>query len=189
MANLSNLKEAIAITLAAEPELAAVLNIGDNDIATNQPIVAIAEAMPDTPSTIPYVGFSIPETKPLTQDDPTVGGFKSKVLLTPVSHSSTTTTYIGDLLSRYIGARPVGESADWYYDFTTSCLLNRHTRLISRYKLTPRRNNHEVDTFSEILEIEILWFDCMCDDTLCEDVPSDCPVNTGSDQFEIEDCD
>lgn len=189
MASLSNLKEALRSSLITNTCLVDILYEGEVDLLTGDTTISIAEITPELVASVPYLGFSVPRHVSLTPDDPTTSYYKSTILFSAVSHSSPTTTYIADTVTHFFNSRPLGETTKWFRDFSNQCLVNKYSKFIRRYPLNPRRNNHEKETYTELIECEIIWKDCACDDVRCDDTPTTCPIDTGSTTYEIEDCD
>ena len=189
MSALCNLKEAIEEKLRSQQCIVDAVCGDEINPLTGEQRISIAEITPETVSSPPYLGFSIPRSPALVKDDPTCNCFKSQVVFYAVTHHSTTTTYLADQVACLFTTRPVGETQKWFFDFSTDCVINKFTKYIDRYPLRPRRNNHENDTYTELIECEVIWCSCPCSGEMCIEPPEQCMIQTGQDEYDIEDCD
>lgn len=188
MGSLSNLKESIRETFLENTCIVDFLCEGQVDLLTGESTIAIAETTPETVGTVPFLGYSISKNVPLTKDDPTLGYYKSNVILTAVAQTSPAVTYIGDLVCGFLNNRPLGESRKWYRDFSNNCVYCTYSQYLNRYSLRPRRNDDETDVYTELIEFMLIWRDCPCSNIRCDEPPEICPIDQGSNDYDIEDC-
>ena len=176
MSSLVNFKDALQIKLIEDNDLLEALGDAVVDIRTGQKNITIAEVSPNTADQVPFLGYSVPKTKPITKDD-TSGCFVSTVIFHIVTTTSEKTTYIADRVQLLITQRPLGETQKWFFDVTNECIFSKYSKFVGRYPLSPRRFNNETDVFTELIETEFIWCYCPCAEVTCNNpIPEDCEL-------------
>ena len=95
MANTVYLSKAIKDKLDQDTYLQNALGSLTPDIATGESKVTIAETSPETASSVPFVGFTIGSTRPVSRGS-IEGVDRSKVVFQVVTKNSLKTRYIAD---------------------------------------------------------------------------------------------
>lgn len=185
------LGNALQKVLAAKFHEVGGLLVPETNLMTDETEINIMEVYSETAADIPCVVYDIVSTESLTPDDPVTGCFKSTVLIYAVSYHSLRTILMADIIMQLFTLPDslTDRRGCWFRDISDDCLINKFTKYVNRFSANPRRNDYRTDTYSDVVEIEVIWCPCNCEGIICqEDLDDDCPIDPGDDTYDIEDC-
>ena len=174
MANTVYLSKAIKDKLDQDSYLQNALGSLTTEIATGDTKVTIAETSPETSGLVPFVGFTIGSTRPISKGS-IEGVDISKVVFQVVTKNSLKTRYIADRLKSIMGQKPVGATNSWFFDISNECLVCRNSTFLDSYDFKPRRYNDNDNVFTSAVEMEFIYSTCLCSGEECDmDMPQEC---------------
>lgn len=150
--------------------------------------VNIGPITPTVRNRRPYLGVSILRTQPLVRMVPT-GWQKSRVMFYGISSDQIKATQLIDRMMCLVGSASDENCCPnrYYYDFSNDCINNKSTMFLFRRGIV---FNNDLDTWTDSIEVEIIWNDCPCDNEckpfeieVCEPFNPDCtddPCDKGS---------
>jgi hypothetical protein len=176
MANTVYLSKAIKDKLDQDTYLQNALGSLTPDIATGESKVTIAETSPETASSVPFVGFTIGSTRPVSRGS-IEGVDRSKVVFQVVTKNSLKTRYIADRLKTTMGQKPLGATNSWFFDISNECLVCRNSTFLDSYDFKPNRYNDNENIFTSVVEMEFIYSTCLCSGEECDmSIPQDCEI-------------
>ncbi len=167
MANTVYLSKALKEKLDQDTYLQEALGSLSLDIATGEAKITIAETSPETASQIPFVGFTIGSTRPISRGS-IEGVDLSKVVFQIVTKNSLRTRYIADRLKTIMGQKPQGATNSWFFDISNDCLVCRNSTFIDSYDIKPKRYNDTENIFASVVEMEFIYSTCLCSGEECD---------------------
>jgi hypothetical protein len=177
MANTVYLSSALKEKLDQDTYLQNALGSLTTDIATGDTKVTIAETSPETASLVPFIGFTIGQTRPVSKGS-IEGVDRSKVIFQVVTKNSLKTRYIADRLKTIMGQKPVGATNSWFFDISNDCLLCRNSTFLDSYDFSPKRYNDTENVFTSVVEMEFIYSTCLCPGEQCDmEIPQECETN------------
>ena len=181
--NVTFLKDAIHNAITSDATLMAALKSSQVDPRTGATRDVVFESEPNFVGVVPAITFTILDVEPVVESDPTIGVYRSPVLLFAVGSNQEESNYIGDLLQEFFVKVPAGETPRlWFRNISTDCLRNKTTRFMSRLRSGRQgisRNDHKSDTVIDAVELELTWHPCDCDVAeRCDTVlPTECDLD------------
>ncbi len=181
--NVTFLKDAIYSSITSDVTLMNALKASQVDSRTGKPRDVVFESEPNFVGVVPAITFTILDVEPVVESDPTIGVYRSPVILFAVGSNQEESNYIGDLIQDFFVSVPTGEIPRlWFRDISTECLTNKTTRFLSRLRSGRQgisRNDYKADTVIDAVELEITWHPCDCDVVQGCDVilPTECDLD------------
>ena len=181
--NVTHLKDAIYKAITSDATLMAALKSSQVDPRTGAAKEVVFESEPNFIGVVPAITFTILDVEPVVESDPTIGVYRSPVILFAVGSNQEESNYIGDLLQEFFVKIPDGETPRlWFRNISTDCLTNKTTRFMSRLRSGRQgisRNDHKADTVIDAVELELTWHPCDCDVAdRCDTVlPTECDLD------------
>ena len=181
--NVTFLKDAIYKAITSDATLMSALKSSQIDTRTGSTRDVVFESEPNFVGVVPSITFTILDVEPLVSSDPTIGVYRSPVILFAVGSTQEESNYIGDLLQEFFISVPDGETPRlWFRDISTDCLTNKSTRFLSRLRSGRQgisRNDYKADTVIDAVELDIVWHTCDCDTSeRCDIVlPTECDLD------------
>tara|TARA_R110002167_G_scaffold89203_1_gene240654 strand:- start:33577 stop:34164 length:588 start_codon:yes stop_codon:yes gene_type:complete len=180
--NVTFLKDALHNAISTDTSLSTAVNAGSVDTRTGQVRESIFESEPNFTGVVPAITYTILDVEPMVSSSPTIGIFKSPIIIFGVGSNQEEANYLGDLIQSFFAEIPTGEDTTmWFRNITTDCLANKSTRFLSRLRSGRQgisRNDYKAETVADAVEIEIIWHTCNCETSQeCDIVlPTECEL-------------